>query len=66
MSITTAIAAGYGPLDQIDAIGIEEALVLEECAAAEYRTMAVDTLRRHARTSSVEFDATDFDNLSLV
>lgn len=64
MSITTAMHAGYGPLDQADEVGIEEALVLEECAASEYRTEAADVFRGFARTEAV--DRHDLAGLTLV
>ena len=65
MSITTAIAAGYGPLDEIDEVGIEEARVLEECAAAEYRTTAADVFRGFARTEALDLSAHDLDGITL-
>lgn len=52
--MSTIIAAGYGPLDEADEVGIEEALVMADVADQEYRVAAADVFRRIARIPEVD------------
>jgi hypothetical protein len=64
---STTIMAGYGPLDQADEVGIEEALVLEECAAQEYRAASADVFRSFARRpGGLNLDAHDLAGITPV
>lgn len=66
MSITTALHAGYGPLDEADEVGITEAEVMAEVAASEFRTTAAEVFGRIARQpGTVDLSGGDLSGMSL-